>query len=79
MEIMIINGISAAIMTGIFGTWIYFIVYMIKSLKQSPILESTNKSTLSKIPKVSVILPARNEEKYIANGSRFIQIAIQYK
>ncbi|HEY9493187.1 MAG TPA: glycosyltransferase, partial [Nitrososphaeraceae archaeon] len=66
MEIMIINGISAAIMTGIFGTWIYFIVYMIKSLKQSPILESTNKSTLSKTPKVSVILPARNEEKYIA-------------
>jgi chlorobactene glucosyltransferase len=66
MEIIIINGIFAAIMIGIFGTWIYFIGYMIKSLKQSPTLEPINKSIMSKIPKVSVILPARNEEKYIA-------------
>ena len=53
-------------MFGIFGTWIYFIGYMIKSLKQSPMLEPITKSPISKIPKVSVILPARNEEKYIA-------------
>ncbi len=66
MEIIIINGILAAIMTGIFCTWIYFIGYMIKSLKQSPMLEPINKPIISKIPKVSVILPARNEEKYIA-------------
>jgi chlorobactene glucosyltransferase len=66
MEIIIINGILAAIMTGIFGTWIYFIGYMIKSLKQSPMLEPINKPMISKIPKVSVILPARNEENYIA-------------
>jgi chlorobactene glucosyltransferase len=66
MEIIIINGIFAAIMIGIFGTWIYFIGYMIKSLKQSPTLEPINKSIMSKVPKVSVILPARNEEKYIA-------------
>lgn len=66
MEIIIINGIFAAIMTGILGTWIYFIAYMIRSLKQSPTLEPMNKSIMSKIPKVSVILPARNEEKYIA-------------
>ena len=66
MEIIIINGILAAIMFGIFGTWIYFIGYMIKSLKQSPMLEPITKSPISKIPKVSVILPARNEEKYIA-------------
>jgi chlorobactene glucosyltransferase len=66
MEIIIINGILAAIMFGIFGTWIYFIGYMIKSLKQSPMLEPITKSPKSKIPKVSVILPARNEEKYIA-------------
>ena len=66
MEIIIINGILAAIMFGIFGTWIYFIGYMIKSLKQSPMLEPITRSPISKIPKVSVILPARNEEKYIA-------------
>jgi chlorobactene glucosyltransferase len=66
MEIIIINGIIAAIMIGIFGTWIYFIGYMIKSLKHSPMLEPITKSNMSKIPKVSVILPARNEEKYIA-------------
>jgi glycosyltransferase involved in cell wall biosynthesis len=66
MEIIIINGLLAAIMFGIFGTWIYFIGYMIKSLKQSPMLEPITKSPISKIPKVSVILPARNEEKYIA-------------
>src|SRR3954453_16796094 len=66
MEIIIINGIFAAIMIGIFGTWVYLIGYMIKSLKQSPTLEPINKSIMSKIPKVSVILPARNEEKYIA-------------
>ena len=66
MEIIIINGILVAIMFGIFGTWIYFIGYMIKSLKQSPMLEPITKSPISKIPKVSVILPARNEEKYIA-------------
>ncbi|MGC2427776.1 MAG: glycosyltransferase [Nitrososphaeraceae archaeon] len=66
MEIIIINGILAAMMFGIFGTWIYFIGYMIKSLKQSPMLEPITKSPISKIPKVSVILPARNEEKYIA-------------
>jgi chlorobactene glucosyltransferase len=66
MEFIIINGILAAIMFGIFGTWIYFIGYMVKSLKQSPMLEPITKSPISKIPKVSVILPARNEEKYIA-------------
>jgi glycosyltransferase involved in cell wall biosynthesis len=66
MDIIIINGIIAAIMIGIFGTWIYFIGYMIKSLKHSPTLKHINKSIMSKVPKVSVILPARNEEKYIA-------------
>jgi chlorobactene glucosyltransferase len=66
MEIIIINGIFAAIMTGILVTWIYFIGYMIRSLKKSPTLEPMNTSIMSKIPKVSVILPARNEEKYIA-------------
>jgi chlorobactene glucosyltransferase len=65
-ELEIICGILAAIMFGIFGTWIYFIGYMLKSLKQSPTLRSVDKSIVTRNMKVSVILPARNEEKYIA-------------
>ena len=65
-ELEIICGILTAIMFGIFGTWIYFIGYMLKSLKQSPTLQSIDKSLVTKNIKVSVILPARNEEKYIA-------------
>ena len=63
---MIINGILATITFGIFGTWIYFIRYVLKSLKQSPALERIDTSVITKNIKVSVILPARNEEKYIA-------------
>ncbi|MBV9177794.1 MAG: glycosyltransferase [Nitrososphaeraceae archaeon] len=66
LEIMIINGILATITFGIFGTWIYFIRYVLKSLKQSPALERIDTSVITKNIKVSVILPARNEEKYIA-------------
>ena len=66
MWIIIINAILTVIMFGVFGTWIYFIGYIIKSFKRSPMIESIDKYTISKNPKVSVILPARNEEKYIA-------------
>jgi len=66
MWIIIINAMLTVIMFGVFGTWIYFIGYIIKSFKRSPTIESIDKYTISKNPKVSVILPARNEEKYIA-------------
>ncbi|MFL6472967.1 MAG: glycosyltransferase [Nitrososphaeraceae archaeon] len=66
MWIIIINAILTVIMFGVFGTWIYFIGYIIKSFKRSPTIESIDKYTISKNPKVSVILPARNEEEYIA-------------
>jgi chlorobactene glucosyltransferase len=66
MWIIIINALLTVIMFGVFGTWIYFIGYIIKSFKRSPTIESIDKYTISKNPKVSVILPARNEEKYIA-------------
>ncbi|MFL6368397.1 MAG: glycosyltransferase [Nitrososphaeraceae archaeon] len=66
MWIIIINAILTVIMFGVFGTWIYFTGYIIKSFKRSPTIESIYKYTISKNPKVSVILPARNEEKYIA-------------
>ena len=59
---------------GIFFAWLYFFTYMLKSLKQSPKLESysrydrmRNKNSYNdSMPKVSIIIPARNEEKYIS-------------
>jgi chlorobactene glucosyltransferase len=66
MWIIIINAVLTAIMFGVFGTWLYFIGYIIKSFRRSPTIESIDNFANSKNPKVSVILPARNEEKYIA-------------
>jgi chlorobactene glucosyltransferase len=59
---------------GAFFAWLYFFFYMLKSLKQSPKLESysgyhwigKNKADNDSLPKVSIIVPARNEERYIS-------------
>jgi chlorobactene glucosyltransferase len=66
MLIIIVNAVLIAIMFGVFGTWLYFIGYIIKSFRRSPTIDSIDKYPISKNPKISVILPARNEEKYIA-------------
>jgi glycosyltransferase involved in cell wall biosynthesis len=58
----------------IFFAWLYFFYYMMKSLKQSPRLESydredglRNKNSFDDLmPKVSIIVPARNEEMYLS-------------
>jgi chlorobactene glucosyltransferase len=58
----------------IFFAWLYFFFYMLKSLKQSPKLESYDRydglrnknSNYDIMPKVSIIVPVRNEEKYIS-------------
>src|SRR5919201_6994357 len=60
------NLVIAAIMAGIFGVWVYFLAYMTKSFRQAPTLESIDRSGIFRFPKVSVILPARNEERYVA-------------
>jgi glycosyltransferase involved in cell wall biosynthesis len=62
----IVNGILISIITGILASWFYLLVYMLKSFRQSPKLQRYNMSVSHKTPKISVILPARNEEKYIA-------------
>ena len=58
------------LISAIFFTWVYFFLYMLRSLKKSPKLESfnhlQNRTNDNYLPKVSVILPARNEEKYIS-------------
>ncbi|MDQ3847343.1 MAG: glycosyltransferase, partial [Thermoproteota archaeon] len=61
----IANFILAAIMGGIFGVWVYFLAYMTKSFRRSPRLESFDRTSVTRLPRVSVILPARNEERYI--------------
>ena len=62
----IANLVLAVIMAGIFGVWMYFLMYMTKSFWQSPMLDSFDRTKVSRLPKVSVILPARNERRYIA-------------
>lgn len=60
------NLVIAAIMAGILGVWAYFLAYMGKSFRQAPTMESFDRAGVTRFPMVSVILPARNEERYIA-------------
>ena len=53
-----------SLIAGIFFTWVYLLLSMIKSIKQSPRLEGI-KNIINTFPRVSIILPARNEERYI--------------
>ncbi len=66
MELVIdvFNYSLIAILIGICGTWIFLIKSMINSFRLTPYLDKfENTSKLS--PKVSIILPARNEEEFI--------------
>ena len=50
----------------IFFSWTYFLIYSIKSIWQVPKMQSLGNSCTNTIsPMVSIILPSRNEEKYI--------------
>jgi cellulose synthase/poly-beta-1,6-N-acetylglucosamine synthase-like glycosyltransferase len=64
----VINLMLSAILFGIAGVWIYFLAYMSKSFRSAPCLNQFGKAlaTTTELPKVSVILPARNEERYIS-------------
>jgi len=66
LVLTITNLVLATIMAGIFGVWVYFLAYMTKSFRQSPMLESLDRTSIRRFPQVSVILPARNEDRYIA-------------
>ncbi len=60
----IVNYITTIIILGVCGAWIYLIKCMIDSFRLTPYLDRfENKSEST--PKVSVILPARNEENFI--------------
>jgi len=66
MEVVIdvFNYILTAILIGVCVAWIFLIKSMVDSFRLTPYLdkfENTSKSS----PKVSIILPARNEEEFI--------------
>jgi glycosyltransferase involved in cell wall biosynthesis len=66
MEIaqLIFLSLIITILGGVCFTWIYLLLFMIKSITMSPRLEFIE-NVEKKFPKVSIILPARNEEKHI--------------
>ena len=60
----VLNYSSATILTGISGAWIFLIKSMTDTFRLTPFLDKfENKSTTH--PKVSIILPARNEEEFL--------------
>ena len=60
----VFNYIFTAILIGVFLAWISLIFSMYKSFTKTPYLDKFENSS-NQNPKVSIILPARNEEKFI--------------
>jgi glycosyltransferase involved in cell wall biosynthesis len=60
----VINYAFFAILIGVSGAWVLLIKSMISSFKKTPLLDIFEQKQHKK-PKVSVILPARNEEGFI--------------
>ena len=60
----IINYVLVAILIGVSATWIVLIKSMLRTFNESPFIDKFEKKEHAR-PKVSVILPARNEEKFI--------------
>ena len=60
----ILNYILVAILIGVSATWIVLIKSMLKTFQESPFLDKFKQKEHTN-PKVSIILPARNEEKFI--------------
>ena len=65
LVIQITNYILAAILIGVSGAWMILIKSMLKSFAETPYLDKFNAIKHEKT-KISVIVPARNEEKLIS-------------
>jgi len=65
MIVEILNYSLTAILIGICGAWVFLLKSMINSLRFTPYLDKFEKIKHSN-PKVSIILPARNEETFLA-------------
>lgn len=63
LALNIFTMILVSIMLGVSSTWIYLLVYIIRSFRKAPKLDTANSVEL---PKVNVIIPARNEERFIS-------------
>ncbi len=68
MLLTIINAIMLSIALGVLGTWIYFLAYALKTYKYAPKLAygEHNAISISRYPSVDIIVPARNEERFIS-------------
>ena len=64
IAIDVFNYIFTAILIGVFLAWISLIHSMFKSFTKTPFLDKFENSS-KETPKVSIILPARNEENFI--------------
>jgi glycosyltransferase involved in cell wall biosynthesis len=64
--ILVPLGIVLAINIGILACWGYFLVLILCSISKSPKLEWSAKYQIRSKPKVSIIVPARNEELAIS-------------
>jgi len=65
ITIEVVNYSLTAIMIGIIGAWIFLIKSMNDSFRLTPFIEDFQKIDYFQ-PKVSIILPARNEEEFIS-------------
>ena len=65
LAIDVFNYVFTAIMIGIAGAWTYLIKSMMDSFRLTPYLDKFDVKNTD-TPKVSIILPARNEEENIA-------------
>ncbi len=65
MIVDIFNYSLTAILIGVCGAWIFLLKSMLISFRLTPYLDKFEKKDHS-TPKVSIILPARNEEEFLA-------------
>ena len=67
MIFLALVGFILAINIGVLASWVYFLVLITWSISMSPKLEWSAKYKIKSKPKVSIIIPARNEEGVIFN------------
>ena len=66
MLLIVLLGIILAINIGILACWSYFLVLITWSISKSPKLEWSARYRIKSKPKISIIVPARNEEGIIS-------------
>ncbi|MGB8027666.1 MAG: hypothetical protein WCE95_08680, partial [Nitrososphaeraceae archaeon] len=62
---IVLLAVLIPINVGILACWTYFLIFIIWSISRSPKLEWSARFRIDTKPKVSIIVPARNEESTI--------------